>query len=103
MCESYQREIEIQPLVQRQARSSQVRAGDAKGETSNEKLSRDLSFDRRIVDDHTATAQRLFIGSRISSPSSGFSLYWTATPDQNYNIEVSTGLVKPVGSLRRIK
>ncbi|HEY3856849.1 MAG TPA: S8 family serine peptidase [Verrucomicrobiae bacterium] len=46
-----------------------------------------------IVDDQTATTQPLFIGSRISSPSSGFSLYWTATQGKKYNIEVSTDLV----------
>ncbi len=46
-----------------------------------------------IVDDQLTTSQPLFLGSRIASPSSGFSLYWAAAPGQTYNIEVSTDLV----------
>lgn len=37
-------------------------------------------------------SQPSFIGSRIVSPASGFSLYWNTTAGHNYNIEVSTDL-----------
>jgi subtilisin-like proprotein convertase family protein len=39
-----------------------------------------------------AQNQPFSIGARISSPNSGFSLYWSAVPGQNYTVEVSTNL-----------
>jgi subtilisin-like proprotein convertase family protein len=44
------------------------------------------------LDAAPVVSQPLFIEESISSPTSGFSMYWTAVSGQNYTVEVSTNL-----------
>jgi len=40
----------------------------------------------------TVTNAPEFLGARIASPASGFTMYWSAVPGQSYEIDVSTNL-----------
>jgi hypothetical protein len=60
--------------------------------TSTSTNSVNYTITATTITNGVVTTEPLFISASISSPTSGFSLYWNAAAGQTYTIEVSTNL-----------